>query len=176
MADIQANTLKITIGDKTYTVSGGSGGGGVNQSQVESIIANYININKDTIKGEKGDDGIPGVSYSPDDVRHELTEEHVVGYLNGKPVYEKTALAICGTHNIWNKVGDVPNGLDKLISIYGSCTFTVSGQIWKYPEPFSCGSDSAFAVRDKDIVEYHTYSGQNGAEANYTIRYTKTTD
>lgn len=107
----------------------------------------------------------------------ELTEEHVVGKLNGKPVYEKLLKGTTGANGKENKIiideslknievifisGITSNDLNQFFPIY---FVSSSDYFWVY---CSVGSGS--------IIEKHGHASYSQRPLYVKINYTKTTD
>lgn len=128
------------------------------------------------IMGPKGDDGsagVNGISYGPDDVRHELTEEHVVGYLNGKPVYEKTFVTQTASTTSGTVIDLSSYNIDTFLSMTG---FLFSSAKQYIPVGYTSSSVSFSLFYEQNVIKQQVYSSFVNRPCNITISYTKTTD
>mgnify|MGYP003299724287 CR=1 FL=1 len=109
----------------------------------------------------------------------ELTEEHVVAYLNDKPVYEKIWVSNIGgavkTFTQFLDLSDV--NIDSVVSINGTVKNTSNAV---FDISFFLSTANSFSIfynsTEKKMTEYHTTTELNNAQLLLILHYTKTTD
>lgn len=106
--------------------------------------------------------------YKPD-----FAEEHIVGYLGVKAVYEKqlTGTFETGDYKLFADVSSL--GIDEVLSISGS--LYKAGRGVQFPTPFSSDSSHCYFVYDENSkqIQVVSSSGWSGFSARVTLRYTK---
>lgn len=102
----------------------------------------------------------------------ELTEEHIVGYLAGKPVYE--AFFSGTTPSASGNIMKVPDNFDKCISLSGVIYRESEG--YQTQVSFAHGGDPALCIKGEYFYIYLTSTYSKGKPILINFRYTKTTD
>lgn len=112
--------------------------------------------------------------------RPEFTEEHVIGYVNDKPLYEVYVSAVMTSDvNKWSYIANIPENIAEVFAVYGTHQSQDGG--WSC-SPYAAPSGSStilmsfYCDLSNNKIGVKTNSSLSGRKMKFVLQYTKTTD